>query len=437
MAIDVFSHEQLSEIIKVSASDNTHVITRESSRIEFKESFGWKSLSVYLRTMSAFANAKGGYIVFGVKNNPREIVGLKGKNLENFESIDLERITEFLSEHFDQEISYEIQVAEYNAKRLGLIWVAESTTKPVICKKNHSNQELKEGEIYYRYRGRSQKIRYAELNAILVERRDSEQKKWMRLFQKIAKAGIDNAGVIDFSTGEISEGKKTIVLDKDLASRLNFIKSGEFSESKGKPTLRVIGEAVEIDNLTPLPGRPRIIKIRGYETEDIILNFLRERNVEEPEAVLRALCSQSSAFMPIYYYVRMAKLSNNESIEILKKIVSRGGVRDRLITRIDKDDSQFVGLPRSETPSSREKQEFIEKICRKRVSQTLSESEVKRCMQSIRAMDDDEIHSNKKYLCKVIERNFLKFFESTDSNLVDALRRAICRVDEALYKNSD
>lgn len=32
--------------------------------------------------MAAFANNKGGYMVFGVRNNPKELVGLQSSNFE-------------------------------------------------------------------------------------------------------------------------------------------------------------------------------------------------------------------------------------------------------------------------------------------------------------------------------------------------------------------
>ncbi len=38
--------------------------------------------------MASFANRDGGYIIFGVKDKPHELLGLQGQALERFESID-------------------------------------------------------------------------------------------------------------------------------------------------------------------------------------------------------------------------------------------------------------------------------------------------------------------------------------------------------------
>ena len=61
-----------------------NIIARESSEIEFKESFNFGNMPKYSKTMAAFANNKGGYILFGIKDSPRELIGTdkdKDKNL--------------------------------------------------------------------------------------------------------------------------------------------------------------------------------------------------------------------------------------------------------------------------------------------------------------------------------------------------------------------
>ena len=45
-------------------------MSRESTWLEFKESYGFASLGKYLKSFAAYANTRGGYIVFGVANNP-------------------------------------------------------------------------------------------------------------------------------------------------------------------------------------------------------------------------------------------------------------------------------------------------------------------------------------------------------------------------------
>ena len=59
--------------------------------MEFKESFNWSSKDKYAKSIAAFANNLGGFIIFGIKNNPRDLVGLKSNN---FDEIDEAKISE-------------------------------------------------------------------------------------------------------------------------------------------------------------------------------------------------------------------------------------------------------------------------------------------------------------------------------------------------------
>jgi len=64
------------KIFAFSSSTSSKITARESSQLEFKEQFNWLSKANYAKSMVAFANNKGGYIVFGIKDQPRELVGL-------------------------------------------------------------------------------------------------------------------------------------------------------------------------------------------------------------------------------------------------------------------------------------------------------------------------------------------------------------------------
>ena len=63
--------------------DGVHVRSRESVHLEFKESFNGNAYDKYMKTMAAFANNSGGYIVFGISDSPRTAKGLSEKSLKN------------------------------------------------------------------------------------------------------------------------------------------------------------------------------------------------------------------------------------------------------------------------------------------------------------------------------------------------------------------
>lgn len=55
---------------------NSNRLRNEGLTIEYKETFNFGSLAKYFKTMMAFANNRGGIIIFGITNSPRTIKGL-------------------------------------------------------------------------------------------------------------------------------------------------------------------------------------------------------------------------------------------------------------------------------------------------------------------------------------------------------------------------
>ena len=77
------NHEEIIRKILSNCSSTGILKSRESNTVEFKESFNKASTAKYAKTMAAYSNNRGGYIIFGVKDKPRTIVGLKNSNFEN------------------------------------------------------------------------------------------------------------------------------------------------------------------------------------------------------------------------------------------------------------------------------------------------------------------------------------------------------------------
>ncbi|MFA5777886.1 MAG: ATP-binding protein [Candidatus Paceibacterota bacterium] len=209
---------------------------RETNEVEFKETFNWGSNDRYARSMAAFTNNKGGYLIFGVTNQPRKIVGLSGTNFEN---LDEATIASYLNNLFSPEIQYEKFVFKIHGKKLGIIYTHPAEEKPVIAIKNDG--EVKEAEIYYRYNARNDKIKYPELKKLFINVLDQERKSWMNLFERVSKIGPSNSVIMDMVNGTIEGENNSLLIDKKLIAKLKFIKEGHFSE-KGKTALKLIGD---------------------------------------------------------------------------------------------------------------------------------------------------------------------------------------------------
>ena len=183
------NHEAYILNILKKKDEKGNIIARESSEIEFKENFNFSNISEYSKYMASFANKLGGYIIFGIKDSPRKIVGI---NRNRFNEISQEKITSFLLEYFNPEIKWNIGIVEYDKQSVGYIYTYKAENKPVVCKKNKDGI-IKNGEIYYRYRAQTRNIEYGELTEIIDEIKEKEKQNWTRLFKEIARIGPENA----------------------------------------------------------------------------------------------------------------------------------------------------------------------------------------------------------------------------------------------------
>lgn len=220
---------------------NKRLKHRENSKLEYKANFNKADFALYAKTLSAFSNNQGGCIIFGIKDKPREAIGMTN---DNFRDLDNKDLSNYLSEYFSPEIKFETFSFSKDNKNFGVIEVLESNNKPIMCIKNGGKkQEIIEGEIYYRYSGRTQKIKYPELKNILEQNLQDERQKWKEHIENIAQIGAKNVKMLDLLRGEINiDNGRKIVIDRDLLKNIKFIDEGKFVEKDGAPALTLIGK---------------------------------------------------------------------------------------------------------------------------------------------------------------------------------------------------
>jgi hypothetical protein len=257
--LDMIDKKTVEELLKTKADGSLH--HRESQDLEFKEQFSLNGLAEYFKNFSAFANNKGGFLIFGVKDTPRTPIGLTENSLEQFNKIDPEKISGYLLDIFAPSIDWEHDVFEVNGKSFGVFLVQQARLKPVIAKKNEGRDNvIKSGDIFYRYGGRTQNIAYAELQFLIQKRIDAENENWKGLFAKIAKIGPSNAAILDTEAGVIQKNESQIlVIDQDLAKKIKFIKEGQFSTKKGSTTLRLVGDVQSMNAVEVVKYRNRTL----------------------------------------------------------------------------------------------------------------------------------------------------------------------------------
>lgn len=227
-----------------------HVAGEGRRHIAQTAQFGGHQVLAYAKSMAGFANHSGGFLIFGVRNDPREVVGLKSNN---FESQDDAKMAGYLNALISPALGFERRVVEVGGVKVGLLWTAPHPEPPVVALK--SDGEVKEADVYYRYNARSEKIKFPEMRRMLDRVRDRERASWADMMSRIAKIGPESLGVMDIVKGEIHGRSGNLLIDAALVPKLNFIKEGSFTEG-GEPTLKLFGDVTPVEiNAAPLAVR--------------------------------------------------------------------------------------------------------------------------------------------------------------------------------------
>ena len=434
--IEPLSQEALSSIFRTSAKDYTRIISREGSSLEFKQTYSPGSMAQYFKTMAAFANNIGGYILFGIGDRPRKLIGLTGKHLTKFEELKAEELTKALSDYFSPEIRWDHCTFEFKGNSYGVIYVFPLKKRPCICKKSYDNPNpkytLKEGDIYYRYGARSERIHYSELSGIIEQERKNEERQWLNFAKKAVRIGVSNAALLDLNTGNLSGSSGSIVLDEELLQKISFIKEGSFVDTGGRPTLRIIGDVTEISTGKVVVGESTKKIVRAIEPDEIIRAFLNDQKVDNPLEYIKRVCSASSANYPVYFYLHQAGASAADALRIVRGTTVRGIVKERLIERLSGKTVDRVALPVQTTEPSRKKVAYYQQW----KSEEIPEDgvETKYCIDAILCLSDEEIRKHSSYIRKTISALYSREYEDMPSGLASNMRKAICRIDEVLFQ---
>ncbi|MCW5688650.1 MAG: ATP-binding protein [Pseudolabrys sp.] len=234
------------------------VMGGETDEIECKTSFHLGSKT--LRAIAALANNRGGYIFFGVDNDEIKVVGLQNSR---FQDTDPSKFSQAIRGAMEPTPRVEIGSFAIDKHTVGAIYVYEEPDGPVIASK--TDQEFREGTIYYRYPGESRAIGAAEFRKLLSAR-DSRIRQ---------QSGATIARLMDL-------GPRATIVD--------------------------VGGAT-----------PEVTKIvrEGIDEADVLRNFVRQERVEIPLAYLLRSCSTARSWLPIFYYLKQSGVPVSDVIEMV------------------------------------------------------------------------------------------------------------------------
>jgi hypothetical protein len=318
--------EQLKAILEVN--ELGHIRRRESTVLEFKANFNFGQVDKYAKTMAAFANNRGGVLLFGVTNRPRLP---KGMSNDKFYDIDPERIANEINNIFQPEIHWSMKDLSIDGKNFGFLIIEEAKNKPVVARINKGDS-IKEGAIFYRYNARNELIKFGEMRSIIDSIKDRERKLWLSHLKQIAHIGPEHTGIFNPKDGLVKGPSGAFIVDRTILPFLQFIREGEFVEKDGAPTVKLIGQARVIggdeEDWQGVIG----IQEKAINQNDIIVNFLNKIQVRSPVEYLKQICLEGVKYLPFYYYLRLANIKLDELEDFLTEIQGYNAILERVST---------------------------------------------------------------------------------------------------------
>ena len=129
----------------------------EASHVDYKERLEEKKPRSWLKSVSAFANTEGGHLIFGVKNEPREVVGL-----ENPQAV-VSRLTELIKVRIDPTPRYRVREVEIEGKSCVDLEVQDGPAYPYYYAFDGSHTA------YVRHGDQSEEVTSRELNELILQ----------------------------------------------------------------------------------------------------------------------------------------------------------------------------------------------------------------------------------------------------------------------------
>ncbi len=391
----------------------------ETARQECKGTFDPAKLNLIIKAIAALANNAGGFIFLGVSNSGCRVEGLDN---DAFLNMDIVRITDKAKTYLTPTPIFYKEQINLGRKKVGVIRVEKYPDPPIIVCKDGDG--LEDGSILFRYPGQSSRIKYGDLLAMLRERDKRAQQHLLVAASKVSSVGTDNALILDTKSNTLDAGDKTIVIDKALSDQLKFIREGEFDETEGAPTLRLIGDVKAISDAEV----ERIHIVRENITTDAVLrNFLKAEPVEEPLQYLLHSVHSQRKWLPLFYYLHLSRITVEQAVERLKKENATYPSQQKIaVDRLLGVVSAFklnVGKPRT----------LLDEFKSGTINFPSNEKEDNAFILAVQGLPDDfsNADSFRALLFTVLER--AQDNTPQHRNRRSAIFHAACRIDEMLF----
>ncbi|BCS81714.1 RNA-binding domain-containing protein [Anaerocellum diazotrophicum] len=132
----------------------------EGPKLDFKQSLSIETdgeKKELVKDVIAIANSRGGrgYIIFGVEDKTKRVIGIKDENISE------EKIQQIISGRCDPPVSIKFEIVEYEGKKLGVLTIYKSSLRP--------HQMVQNGVFYIRRGSTTDVARREEIASMFEE----------------------------------------------------------------------------------------------------------------------------------------------------------------------------------------------------------------------------------------------------------------------------
>jgi len=297
------------------ADGNWYLRDGETSEQECKVEFDPKRLNPIIRAVAALANSKGGFVFFGVQNANCQVIGLPDTR---FTDTDIVRISDKLKTFLVPTPDFIKEDILVGGMSVGVLYVEKFDVPPVVVCRDSDG--LEDGSILFRYPGQSAKIKFGDLHAMLRERDQASQTLLLRSAQRLSDIGTDRSLIVDTDAATMETSDMKLMIDKNLADQLEFIRQGEFEEVEGAPALRLVGDVRAVDAEGAVQER---IEGRALTADGVLKAFLTRERVRTPLDYVKLSALVQRQWLPIFYF---AYLSGNTLAEVIESLQATDAV---------------------------------------------------------------------------------------------------------------
>lgn len=161
-------------------------VSVELNELDWKETISPNN-SKLCQHISAFSNMPGGgFIVFGVKNNTREVIGISTEEANNI----VDKFASLCRDGVEPLVSIDYSIEEYQNKEILIIYIKENAIKPVFL----HGKTLEDS--YIRSGGTTRIASRQEVGAMML---NSKSPTWEELHASKLLTEIEVISLLDFS----------------------------------------------------------------------------------------------------------------------------------------------------------------------------------------------------------------------------------------------